>query len=111
MEMDASKAIFYYISIPCSSLKRIQLNKLQLFFIFILSINIVFSQDYDPSKKLTIHADNQSIAYVLSEITQKSGLNFSYNSNVIETNENITFHAIEKTINEVLEALSEQLTY
>ncbi len=104
--MDASKTISCYLSTPFASLKLI---KLLLIFLFIFSVNFIFCQEYDPSKKITIHADNQSIEYILSEITQKSGLNFSYNSTVIEPNEIMSFHAVAKTLNEILETFSEQL--
>jgi len=104
--MDASKTNSYFIPLPFASSELI---RLLLIVFFICFTHLIFSQEYDPSKNFTIHAVNQPIEKVLSEITQQSGLNFSYNSNVIDTKKNITFEATDKTLKDILNALSTQL--
>lgn len=107
--MDASKTILYHISTPFDELRRLQHNKPLIIIFFILSFHLLFSQVNDLSKKITIHADNQSIEYIFSEITKQCGFNFSYNSKVLNTAKKISFHVTDKTVRETLDELATQL--
>lgn len=58
--------------------------------------------------RITIHAQDQTLTNVLSEIEQKSGVRFSYNPRKIQSDRKITFIVTNESIQDVLDALSEQ---
>lgn len=108
--MDANRTIPYCLYASIEALKQFLLFKLHLFIIIIsFSTNIIFGQEYDTLTKITIQAENQTIESILSDITQQSGLNFSFNSNVLDTKEKITFKVSGRSIKGVLNDLSRQL--
>jgi len=107
--MDANKTILYHIPTPFIELKQPRCIKPFLAILFVLSFNLLFSQVNDLSKKITIYAENKSIEYIFSEITKQSGLNFSYNSKVLNNDKKISFHVTDKTLEETLDELVARL--
>lgn len=59
--------------------------------------------------RITIHAQDQTLTNILSEIEQKSGVRFSYNPRKIQSDRKITFIVTNELIQDVLDALSEQV--
>jgi hypothetical protein len=62
-------------------------------------------------KKITIESNDKTRAQVLEELSQKSGLRFSYNPKRIEAERRVTYIAIEKSIAEILADLAERFEF
>ena len=62
-------------------------------------------------RKVTVKITNQPLAKVLNIISETANFNFSYSTS-IKVNRNVTIHAENKTVREVLDQLfNEQVTY
>ncbi|MBL7861260.1 MAG: carboxypeptidase-like regulatory domain-containing protein [Cyclobacteriaceae bacterium] len=61
-----------------------------------------------PGKRMTIQVQDQTLTSVLAEIENKSGVRFSYNPRKIQSDRKITFIVTNESIQDVLDALSEQ---
>ena len=62
-------------------------------------------------RKVTVKITNQPLAKVLNIISETTNFNFSYSTS-IKVNRNVTIHAENKTVREVLDQLfNEQVTY
>lgn len=59
--------------------------------------------------KLSIEAENIELGELLTEISQQSGLNFSFSSRLIDTQSKISFSAKNESLEQVLSKLSRQL--
>jgi hypothetical protein len=59
-----------------------------------------------PDKRIFIDARNQTLASILTEMEQKSGIKFSYNPRKIESDRKINFTVVDKTVAEALGELS-----
>lgn len=67
------------------------------------------AQEY-LTKKLTIKAENQEIKRVLAEIEKATDVQFVYSSQVIDTRQRVSIHAVNTTLEEVLTKLLKPLT-
>lgn len=67
------------------------------------------AQEY-LTKKLTIKADNQEIKRILTEIEKATDVQFVYSSQVIDTRQRVSIHAVNTTLEEVLAKLLKPLT-
>ncbi|MBK7095597.1 MAG: carboxypeptidase-like regulatory domain-containing protein [Saprospiraceae bacterium] len=82
-------------------------RKTVLISIFILLSSFVFSQ---PGKNsITINKSAISVADLLKEVTIQSGLYFSYNPNIIDLNQKISFQIKNASLNETMELLSKKI--
>ena len=70
----------------------------------------VFAQTKMPESALTIDVVDTSLGEVLTRIAMQSGISFSYNPKRIDATQKITFKAIAKTLTEVLEGLTQQVS-
>ena len=70
----------------------------------------VFAQTKMPESALTIDVVDTSLGEVLTRIAMQSGIPFSYNPKRIDATQKITFKAIAKTLTEVLEGLTQQVS-
>ncbi|HRG80775.1 MAG TPA: hypothetical protein PL167_14235, partial [Cyclobacteriaceae bacterium] len=64
-----------------------------------------------PDKKITIESKDQSLAQVLEEVSQKSGIRFSYNPKRIQAERKVNYQAIEKSASEILADLAERFDF
>ncbi len=78
---------------------------LTLFGLFLLLSFIGYSQNL-PDQRITINVRNQTLASILAEIEQKSGIKFSYNPRKIESDRKLDFTVLNKTVDEALKELS-----
>jgi len=78
---------------------------LSLFSLLVLLSSIGHSQKL-PSQKISIDVRNQTLANILTEMEQKSGIKFSYNPRKIESDRKINFTVVNKTVDEALKELS-----
>jgi len=76
-----------------------------LFSLLVLMSSIGHTQKL-PDQKISIDAHNQSLASILTEIEQKSGIKFSYNPRKIQSDRKMDFNVVNKTVGEALEVLS-----
>ncbi len=72
-----------------------------------LSVICTFSQT--STVKITIIEDKISIKKLLNEISSQSGLNFSYNPNIMDFNREISFHIRNANIEDVMEKLTSKI--
>jgi len=73
------------------------------FIIFLLfSGTAAFAQSDPLEKKATISAQKELLENVLNSITKQTGVRFSYNSKLIDPKTNVTVHAQNKTVKEIL---------
>ncbi len=77
-----------------------------LFTLFITQYAV--SQNIDLSKRISVNETNSTIEEVIQSISKKSGINFSYSTQVFTTQKNISFAVKNKSIEETLEKLSKQ---
>ena len=61
----------------------------QLVFLFLFSINLS-AQTVDLNRTVTLRFDNQKLGYILSDLSRKYGIAFSYSSNFIPVAKRIT---------------------
>ncbi len=62
-----------------------------------------FSQDL--RQKITVNAEDKSIADILNTISELSGIDFSYNPQTLPVNNRITIHAKNKSVETILEEI------
>ncbi len=67
-----------------------------------------FSQKQLPEVRLSVHADNVPLSDLLSTITAKSGVSFSYNPKKIPVQQKIDYMAGDKTLSEILDDLAQE---
>jgi len=79
-----------------------------LIFILIYSTN-VFAQENSYPKKYTFEFTNQPVSFILQGISKQTDLKFSYNGRKIDTDQKITFTSQDKTIDQILNQLCNQL--
>ncbi|WP_223834203.1 SusC/RagA family TonB-linked outer membrane protein [Spirosoma profusum] len=75
-----------------------------LVMIFVVGVSYAYpssAQDY-LRRRLTLHADNQEIKKVLTDIEKATGVQFVYSTEVIEPKQKITIQANNATLEEVL---------
>ncbi|MEZ5082727.1 MAG: TonB-dependent receptor [Bacteroidales bacterium] len=77
-----------------------------LLLLLILQFYHVFSQDTLLNKKISLDADNVSLDWVLAEITNQTGINFSYNNKSIQSEKTTTLHVRDQSLQQVLNGLS-----
>ena len=58
------------------------------------------------NKKISLDADNVSLDWVLAEITNQTGINFSYNNKSIQSEKTTTLHVRDQSLQQVLNGLS-----
>jgi hypothetical protein len=68
----------------------------------------VFAYGQDRKKNITINKSKISVEQLLKEITKQTGLNFSYSPNVIDTDQKISFHVKNASLDETLKLFSEK---
>jgi len=78
-------------------------KKIFLLFCLLLAGHVVYGQD--TIVPITLHADRQRMEVVLDQIEDQSGLSFSYNSRLIDENEEVTIHMDRVPLEDVLSAL------
>lgn len=93
-----------------------QINKLSfslvLFVALLLPITAMGQTVNDLSQKISIEAENITIAELLIEIGQKADIKFSYNSKVIKSNRRVDVSIEKKSVQTVLdEVLDDQFDY
>ena len=81
-------------------------NKLLLFLVFTLMCNMLHAQQIDVNKQISIKVKNKPLSEILKEITSKSGIMFSYSSNIIPENTLISIKAKEKPVKEILNEIA-----
>jgi len=64
-----------------------------------------------PDVKITLNANGISLAKVLEEISQKSKIRFSYNPKRIQSDQTISYKAVEKSLLEILDDLGNQFDF
>ena len=69
----------------------------------------VTAQDTVLTKRVTLRIEEQPLERVLSEITQQTGVNFSYGSRNIKADRVISFQETNTTLGEVLDIISDKL--
>ena len=79
-----------------------------LVIVFIFYDFPVFAQKKLPVESITILAEDQSIAEILKILTQKSGLQFSFNPKRIDVNQRTNYSAINKSLSTILNELAEK---
>lgn len=79
--------------------------------LFFLMINLfhLSAQENVDTKTFSFEFENQTVSSILGEISKQSGLEFSYNSQKIDTDQKITFKAKGQTIDQILTQLCKQL--
>ncbi len=80
---------------------------LSIFFVYMLSD----AQSVDLSEKISIIAKNSSLESVLNEIEKKSGIKFSYSSQIIDNKQNVTIVARKKPLEDVFQVLFSDLNF
>ena len=68
----------------------------------VLLLAVSASWMYAQTRKITLDADNQSVAQVLKQIEQKSGFTFFYKDNVVDLNRKVSVSAKDEDILSVL---------
>lgn len=78
-------------------------------FICFLSVllfsSVLHSQDALLQTRITLSVNNASLDEVLKEITTRSGIHFSYNSRLVNSNPTISIQATEESLENVLQTL------
>lgn len=87
-----------------------------LAFIFIsLSILLTASLPVNaqkiPDKKITLESKDLSLAELLEQVSQKSGIRFSYNPKRMQAERKVNYQAIEKSVAEILADLAERFEF
>ncbi len=85
-------------------------NKIALLFFLMFSFTVSFSQDI-LTKKFSIESKEVSLFDALQLITKKSGAKFSYNPNKIKIDQIIHFQVVDKSLEEILEVLGDQVGF
>lgn len=88
-------------------------NVIHLLFLLLLSSQGLLAQSADNYPPITINESDISIGEVLAAITTQTGLNFSYNSQIITVEERISFVIRRASLEETLQLLGRktQLAY
>ena len=94
---------------PCFIAKLLQTlvtNKLftiagLLFFL----LQTASAQDFGLNKLISLNLKNKSISDVVKEISEKSGVHFSYSSQQIPVDRKVSIRAVDKPVKEILEQL------
>ena len=73
-----------------------------VFYFFILIISSVSAQNDPLSKKITVSAQKETLENVLENITQQTGIRFSYNSQTVNPDTKITVNAQNLPVKEIL---------
>ncbi|MCD4746115.1 MAG: carboxypeptidase-like regulatory domain-containing protein, partial [Bacteroidales bacterium] len=60
-------------------------------------------------KKINIHAENTTVEDIIIELSKQSGIDFSYSSQIINTQQRISITIKNKTLEETIKKLSKQL--
>lgn len=84
------------------------LKKMFLLSSILMIVVCAFSQNKQNS--ITINSSKISVYRILQEITIQSGMNFSYNPNIIEPDQKISFHVKNTSLDEALKLLSEKIS-
>ncbi len=84
------------------NLTKLQIFGSALFFIIFVNLQTTQAQTVDLSKKITIVAKNQKLSSVLTELSTKGNLIFTYSSQQINVTQNVTLVARNKPISEIL---------
>jgi hypothetical protein len=58
-----------------------------------------------PDRRITIHADNRRLGDVLREIETKAGFVFSYSSGLIDESKQVSVHAVNRPVREILDKI------
>lgn len=74
--------------------------------VLMIAVN-AFSQDKKNS--ITINSSKISVYQILQEITTQTGLNFSYNPNVIDPDQKISFHIKNASLDETMKLFTEKI--
>jgi type II secretory pathway component GspD/PulD (secretin) len=64
-----------------------------------------------PQQKISIDLKDVPLAEVLSEISIKSNLRFSYNPKRMEAERQVSYRAVNKSVSEILTELAEQFEF
>lgn len=78
-------------------------------YIISLLFFVIISQTAGRAQTITIQQATISVEEVLQEITDQSGLNFSYNPRAIDTQKRISFFVRNATLKEALDQLATQI--
>lgn len=78
-------------------------------FLVLLFGSSLFSQKNSTSSLITIEESRISVGELLREITRQSGMNFSFNSRLLDKEEYLSFFVKEAKIEDCLDELSEKL--
>ncbi|HEX8040235.1 MAG TPA: STN and carboxypeptidase regulatory-like domain-containing protein, partial [Chryseosolibacter sp.] len=78
------------------------------FLVALCSATNVFGQRQLPQVRLTVQAEDASLSELLSIITAKSGISFSYNPKRIPVQQKTSYRTSDKTLDEILGELARQ---
>lgn len=76
----------------------------------LLTLLIVFAKAQNPTvpileRKISLSISNETIPYILGEISQQAGFTFSYNPNIISTTSKTSIDIQNKSVRQVLNSL------
>ena len=83
--------------------------KSKILFLLLLATISLLGQSKSEYPRITIRSSSIKVSLVLEKITQQTGLDFSYNSNVLNLEERIAFRVRNVSIEEALQQLCDQL--
>lgn len=99
------KQINYQISKLSHFQIKFNLKKICVISVLFFLFQIVYAQDSGLNKSISINVKNKPIADVIKEISEKSGVNFSYSTQQIPVDRKVSVRAKDKPVKEILEQL------